>query len=346
MPSRGVNASLRQTTLRELLLAAVAGAVTAASPLSTSDWRRSAVAGVLVGGAVLGYRLRRLRTAPATAVEDSAAPRLHISPSLLVAGFLFVGVFAPTLRWLYAGWTHSVWSNNHSIFIPFLVAYLAYITLRDDRDREERSSAWGFVWLATGLLLAASDAAVRTYYLSVVGLLITLPGLSLLLLGSRRTRMLTVPLVVSWLMVPIPNTVGSHLYLRWATSAALEPILYMMGIPAFREMTVITMRSHTFVVSDACSGFATMYASIAVSIILACYTRSTWRRVLLILLAPALALGANIVRVLMLILLTEEFGSWIIDSPVHPGSGVVAFFGVTVALFLIAGKSSIRSAPA
>ena len=35
-------------------------------------------------------------------------------------------------------------------------------------------------------------------------------------------------------------------------------------------------------VSDACSGFSTLYAAVAVSIILACYCRSNWRRLLLL----------------------------------------------------------------
>ncbi len=339
---RGALGLTARAILRELALAVGVAAVLAVSPFTPEEWGQSAVAGAVVGAGVFAWRIRRLRHAEPPAVERARAVA-RVPALLWLSAALWVAVFAPTFAWMYRAWTNSIWTNNHGLFIPFFVAYLVVTTLRSDRRPESReSSAWGLPLVAAGVLLAAADAAVQTSYLAAAGLLLSLPGLALLLLGRRRARALAVPMVVSLLMVPIPNSLASHLYLRQGTAMAVEPILHALGIPAFREMTVIQMAQHVFIVSNACSGFATLYASIAVALILACYTPSWKRRAALLLAAPLLAFSANVLRVLMLILLTDGMGSWVIESPLHPGSGVAAFFLALVGLFAIADRNVLR----
>jgi exosortase len=332
---------------KELALAGGAGAVFALSPLPGPRLAAKIAAFLVVAAGVGVYRYRNgaFEAAPADAETRPAAPRI---PRLLWLGLpLYLALVAPTLHWLYQGWTGSVWSNDHGIFIPPLVGYLTWSTLRVDSDpTSEESSRWGFAWLGAGLLLIVLDSGVRTEYLSVAGLLLTLPGLSLLLLGRRRTRALLVPLAVTLLAVPIPRSFASELYLRVATAASVEPILHWIGIPAYREATVIALPHNTFVVSNACSGFATLYASLAVAVILACYTPSRAKRLLLLLAAPPLALGANIVRVLALVVMTDFMGGWVITSALHPASGVATFCVVLVALFAIAGRGALQPSPA
>jgi len=340
---------LSRETLREIALAGVAGLVIAVSPLTPNEAGPSALAGLLTGAAVLGVRwFRRSRRSEATpqdgadASAEAAAPAAPFPWLLCAAGLVYLGVFTLTFRWLYQSWTASIWINNHGIFVPFVVAYLIHGILKHDDDPEPDASPWGFAFLAFGLALAAADAAIRSGYLGVVGLVATFPGLSLLLLGRKRTRALLVPLAVSLLMIPIPNSVASHLYLRRATAAVVEPLLHFLGYPAFLEGTVIVMPDHTFVVSDACSGFSTLYAAVAVSIILACYCRSNWRRLLLLLLAAPLALASNIVRVLILVLLTNWFGRWVLDTAIHEASGVATYAVILFGMFAIADRRTLR----
>jgi exosortase/archaeosortase family protein len=62
------------------------------------------------------------------------------------------------------------------------------------------------------------------------------------------------------------------------------------------------------------------------------------RRGLLLLAAPLLAVVANVVRVLLLVVLTYHHGNWFIDSFFHPASGVVTFVIVLFGLLAIAGQ--------
>jgi exosortase len=331
--------------IREIALSLLVGFVVAASPLTGDDWGPSLVVGAIVAGGLIAYRLR---TGPADTAGETPTQALseRFPASVIACLVLYIAVISPTLLWLWDQWTKSVWVNNHGIFIPLVVGYLAVNALRGHRSTEPAASPWGFAWLGTSLFLIVVDAYLETRYLSVVAIAVGLPGLSLLFLGSERTRLLRVPLAISLLAIPIPNAVGTDLYLRHATAAIVEPLVSALGFVTFREATVISVPNHTFVVADACSGFNTLYASMATAIVLACYVKTTGQRLILLLVAPLLALVANSLRVLSLVLLTMEWGNWVIDSPIHPGSGVAAFALAVGVLFVLSSRmSDLSTAP-
>jgi exosortase len=321
--------------LPELALATLAGVVMASSPLVPKHWLGSAAAGIVTGGALLAWRLSR----PARADQPSSAARpLRVPPLIAIAGALWIGAFATTWIWLYRHWTTSVWSNDHGIFIPFVVVYLVQRTLRqDDRPAQAEASAWGLALVALGGALAVLDLSIRSGYVAAVGLLVSLPGLSLALLGPRRTRALAVPLAASWLMLPVPRAFATDMQLRHVTASSVESILGAVGYTVLRDATVLHLPGRTFVVSDACSGFATLYAGVSVAFLLACMAPTHLRRALLLLAAPLLAIAANIARVLILVVLTFHHGNWFIESFFHPASGVATFVIVLFGLLALAG---------
>ena len=117
-----------------------------------------------------------------------------------------------------------------------------------------------------------------------------------------------------------------------------EWLLDGAGYTVLREATVLHLPPRIFVVSDACSGFATLYAAISIAFLLACLTPSNLRRAALLLVAPLLAIVANVARVLILVVLTFHHGNWFIDSFFHPLSGVATFVVVLGALLWVAGR--------
>ena len=317
--------------IREIALSLLVGFVVAASPITTSRWGPSLVAGAIVSAGLIVYRIRT-QTPEAPGAEADSGTR--VPASVVACLVLYLAVLSPTLIWLWHQWTLSVWTNNHGIFIPLVVGYLATQALRTSHSTEPEASPWGFAWLGASMALLVIDAYMETRYLSVVAITVGLPGLCLLLLGSARTRLLRVPLAIALLAIPIPNAVATDLYLRHATAVLLEPLVRAAGFATYREATVLFLPGHTFVVADACSGFNTLYASIATAIVLACYTRGTRHKLALLAAAPFLAIGANTLRVLSLVLLTVGWGDWVIESPIHPASGVAAF-GIAVSILAL-----------
>jgi exosortase len=175
---------------------------------------------------------------------------------------------------------------------------------------------------------------------------LSLVGLALLLLGRRRTRLLTVPLLLAVFMIPIRNSVASHLVLKKTTALAVEPLLTFLGIPVIREETLLVLSNASFLVADACSGFSTLYAAVGISVVLAAYARSWPRRILLLAAAWPLAIACNIVRVTILVVVANYYGLGLLDTPFHAASGIVTFWAVLALLILMSDREAMREANA
>lgn len=244
---------------------------------------------------------------------------------LLVVELLLL--FVPTVLWLVSRWTMSVWQNAHGIFVPPLAVWLAFRELNDRPHIPVESSAWGFVLLIPALLLHAIDAGINTQLLSAIALFLALPGLCLLLLGWQRTRAIAFPLAFLWFALPVPLgfTEPLQLILRDIAAHATAVVLPLTGISVFQEGTTLHTVSGVVEVSDACSGFSTVYASLTVAALVA-YSTDTWKRAAAAILAAApLAIAANVLRVIILTLLVAWGHAWLLDTFVHPLSGMLTF---------------------
>jgi exosortase len=323
--------------------AALVGVLFALSPLTgRTRILPSLVLGAAAAGAVIAGRMRR-GPPPADAPTGATLAR----PTLPVAGALALTaiLIAPTLYWLFLAFTESVWRNGHGLFVPLFMVLLARSTLRRDPVKGEESSAWGFAWLVPALVLIVADAGIGSRYLSVIGLVLALPGLSLLLLGARRTRAIAFPLALGIFLVPLPTLLEDTVGLRFATAEIAKPILEWVGATVIWHQTQVRLPSGGFSISDNCSGFAALTASFAFAALLAATARSRARGVLLLLAVyPAVAL-LNGVRLAALVVLALRYGEQIlIVTPLHGLSGIAVFVVMFGGLWLCADRAALREA--
>ena len=89
---------------------------------------------------------------------------------------------------------------------------------------------------------------------------------------------------------------------------------------------------------------ATLYAAVAVAMLTAYQAASPARRALVLLAAAPIAIAANILRVLLLVLLVAWRGGEILDTFVHPLSGIMTFALALPIIFWLGGEQ--RGAPA
>ena len=250
----------------------------------------------------------------------------------------YVIIAAPIVYWLWQRWTMSIWHNGHGVFVPFIVAFLTRETLKSDpaKHREE-SSAWGFAFLVPAMFLIMLDSAADTQLLSALAIVLSLPGLSLLLLGMRRTKALAFPCLLTLFMLPIPTAFVDPiiLKLRMISSVASERLVELAGIPLFREGTTIIIPEGAVSIADACSGFSTLYACLTFALVFAHITPSPPKKLLLVLAAAPVAIASNILRCSALVILVHIYGSEILETPVHVGSGLVSFLTALSVLVLI-----------
>jgi exosortase len=317
-------------------LALVAAVVVAQGPLTPAATVPSVIAGAIAAGFVFYWR----RTHPRAGRKSV----WHVPWPVAVALGIYAVAAFPTLAFMYREWTGSVWHNSHGMLIPVLMFLLGRNILRRMPAQPDEPTAWGFALLLPGLALLVLDAGAETHYVGSVGFVVTLPGLALLLLGKHRTRALALPLVLGIFMIPLPNTLASQIYLRTLTADAVAPILNAMGMPTLVENSLLELSNATFLVANSCSGFSTLYATVAMAVLLASLCESKTRRWIAYASILPLALGANVIRVLFLVLLYIYVDPNLLDTSLHAGSGVATFFVVLGVLILLTDRPPLARA--
>jgi exosortase len=256
---------------------------------------------------------------------------------------LLLILYMPTLQWLWVRWTMSVWQNGHGILVFALVIYFIWKELQKLKHLPASSNSWGYIILIPSLLLYMLDTGINTQLLSSFAMFSSLIGLSLLFLGAVKTKIILFPLLTMLLTLPIPLvfTETMHLMLRHIATKSVAFILSQMGIPVFTSGTILEIEGGTLMVADACSGFATLYAALTIAILTAYFCTSTKRRLILLLIAAPLAIGVNIIRVLVLALLVNYYGLNILATSAHELSGLLTFM-VALPIIFIIGKNPVN----
>jgi len=276
-------------------------------------------------------------------VKKDSCYETHNQWLLAIVIILLLMLYMPTLLWLWGRWTMSVWQNGHGILVLALVIYLIWRELQKLIYLPSSSNSWGFIILIPSLLLYMLDTGINTQLLSSIAMFTSLIGLSMLFLGTEKTKAILFPLLTMLLTLPIPLvfTEAIHLMLRHIATKSVAFILSQIGIPVFTSGTLLEIEGGTLMVADACSGFATLYAAITIAILTAYFCTSTKRRIILLLIAAPLAIGVNIIRVLVLALLVNYYGLNILATSAHELSGLLTFMVALPILFII-GKNPIN----
>jgi exosortase len=284
---------------------------------------------------------------PATTRAADADQGVWPRTMLALVGLGLIALYTPTVQWLIARWTMSVWHNAHGFLIPPAVAFFAWQELKPLQHLPRSASAWGFMFFLPAIALHVLDTGIHSQILSAISIVVALPGLSLLSLGMERTKAIAFPLAFSVFMLPIPLAVTErlHLALRHIATSAANFGLPLLGIDVFSEGTTLHLAIGNLEVGDGCSGFSTLYAAVAVAALTA-YSCNHWRgRVLALVSAVPLAIGANVLRVILLAVLAHTQGLWVLESWMHPASGMLTF-AIALPIILWLGASRPAAAPA
>ena len=153
--------------------------------------------------------------------------------------------------------------------------------------------------------------------------------------GVRGILRNAFPFVYLAFLIPLPGyvmdffTVG----LREWISAAATGTLSHFGYPVSREGVSITIAQYQLLVEDACSGINSIIGLTAISLFyIYILHRASWKHAgLLIALILPIAVFANFIRVIVLILLTYYFGDAVGQGFAHNLAGIV-LFGFALAL--------------
>jgi exosortase len=221
-------------------------------------------------------------------------------------GVLLLLLFWSTFRWLWWHWRTNEY-YSHGPLVPLVAGYLAW--RRRPTGKPTMPSNWGLLGLGVGLGGYLAATALRAPFLSALAFIVVLGGLVGFLLGGETLRRWLFPLAYLGFAVPLPVVDAVAIYMQGLTAQAATALVRAMGVPAVSEGGRITLASCSLVVGAPCSGMRSLIALLAVAAVLAYLLRgSLLRRGALFVLAAPLAVAANVIRVVSLLLVANGWG--------------------------------------
>jgi exosortase D (VPLPA-CTERM-specific) len=180
-------------------------------------------------------------------------------------------------------------------------------------------------------------AVATTHTLSQYGLVVTLLGVALTLLGWRGFRIVMVPLALLFFMVPLPpfiyNTLSTKLQL--ISSQLGVEVIRWFGISVYLEGNVIDLGSYKLQVVEACSGLRYLFPLASLSFLAAyLYRERFWKRAVVFLSSVPITVFMNSFRIGVIGMLVEYGGPEQAEGFLHYFEGWVVFMACIAILLL------------
>ena len=254
--------------------------------------------------------------------------------TVLVLGL--AALYGPTYYML----AHTVWATDEQGHGPIILAISLWLMWRRRAEYQaleaRPATVGGSFLLLIGFLLYMLGHTQQLETFEVASQILVLAGCLLVLKGPGALRLMAFPLFFMVFMVPLPSVLVQIITvpLKTAVSYVAEAVLHQVGYPIARTGVILSVGPYQLLVADACAGLNSMFTLEALGLLymnLMNYT-SIPRNITLAVLIIPISFIANIIRVMILVLVTYHFGDAAGQGFVHGFAGMVLFM---VALVLI-----------
>ncbi|MDB5453594.1 MAG: hypothetical protein JWO33_2172 [Caulobacteraceae bacterium] len=235
------------------------------------------------------------------------------------------------------------WSVESGAQGPIIIATGAWLLYRQWRSMREDARP-GPVW-ATALLMAVSLALYifgRAYdFITLEAGGVYGVGVAILnaTIGPRQIMRNWFPLLYLAFAVPPPQFLLDSMTapLKHFVSMAATNLLSAAGFPISREGVILFVAQYELLVEDACSGMNSLFGLTAIGLFYVYLMRgSSWLHslVLTAFIVP-IAIGANLLRIMTLVLITYYMGNEAAQGFLHGAAGIVLFVFALALVFAV-----------
>lgn len=260
-------------------------------------------------------------------------------PVLLGLLFLYVPTFY--------GLANGIWTKEeqaHGPIILFLSLWLIYRKWPEMMKASGRqsTSVLGWVIFFMALLLYIIGRSQQIIIFELGSFVTALAAILLIKCGSSALKSMWFPIFFLLFMIPLPGTLVSLLTMpmKMAVSYTAENILFWANYPIARNGVILQIGQYQLLVADACAGLQTLLTLEALGLFYLnlVHHTSIFRNVALAILIIPISFTANVIRVMVLTLITFHYGDAAGQGFLHGFAGMVLFIS---ALILILGVDSI-----
>ncbi len=247
----------------------------------------------------------------------------------LVLGLLVL--FVPTFYRLFTG----IWSTEEQAHGPIILGLSLWLMWRKfpgmPVGAQPGAHALGAGWALAvlSLLCYTLGHSQQILFLEIGSFILMLAAIMLLKFGSAALAYQWFPFFFMLFMLPLPGPLVSMLTMpmKMAVSYVTEHLLYALGYPVARAGVVLQMGQYQLLVADACAGLQTLLTLEALGLFYMNVVRHTslFRNVALACLIVPISFTANVIRVVVLCLITYYFGDAAGQGFLHGFAGMVLF---------------------
>jgi exosortase B len=255
---------------------------------------------------------------------------------------LFAALALMYLPVLYGLLNNGLWSSSEHGHGPIVLAVGLWLLFKrwgeagaEINDVPSPTWAWGL--LLPGALLYMLGRTLDVVYAEVGSAIVMIAGVLLLTQGQAALKFLAFPLCFMVFMIPLPGFIVDPVgqVMKLMVSTATEWILHIAGYPISRSGVILQMGQYQLLVADACAGMRTLFMLEALGILyLNLIKHASWfRNIALALLIVPISFAANIIRVIVLSLITYHWGDEAGQGFLHGFAGMVLFMtalGITI----------------
>jgi exosortase B len=264
---------------------------------------------------------------------------------LLLLGF--GGLYVPT----FVGLMRTLWSTDQNAHGPIVLTIAIWFfffkvknMMADGPVPILPSPITGSIAFAIGIVSYVVGRSQSVYLLEAGSIVPVLLGCVLLLFGKAVAKRLWFAFFFLCFMVPLPGSVVDTLTqpMKLLVSYSTEHILYWLGYPIARNGVILIIGQYQLLVADACAGLNSLFTLEALGLLYMNLMRheSAARNALLATLIVPISISSNIIRVIILSLVTFHFGDEAGQGFVHGFSGIVLF--LTALMLIISVDSLLR----
>jgi len=249
--------------------------------------------------------------------------------------------YKETFLWMYARFMGADSYYSHGFLVPFISLYFAYLQKETLGKMKAEGSALGLIVLLFALFLHVIGTILYVFSISGFSIFFLVLGLLLYLSGKKITKRLWFPLLFLIFMFPLPEAVINLVSFPLKIFAAEAGVwaVSILGIPIYLEGFNIYIPAGHLLVGNPCSGLRSLIAFMALGSIFAYLEPvSTIKKYILFFVSIPIALLSNIVRIPILILVSNYWGleAAATDTMVHSGSGIFVFILGFSLIFFVA----------
>lgn len=275
----------------------------------------------------------------------ASQPHAFAGATVAVAMLGLLAVFHETTASLLSIWTSSV-IYGHGLLIPLIAAYLAHqrraLVLR--APVRPALTLGGMGLALAGVIWLAGDAS-GTQLLQHVGLVGMLQSTVLLVLGVPITLALALPLVYLVLAIPFGDSLLPML--QDLTAEHTTRLLRATGVPVYLADWKMITPDGAFLVARVCAGLQYILACLAIGgLIAGIWFRTPWKRLVVLALAVAVPIGANVLRAYGIVMLAHLVSFEAASGVAHVVYGFIFLSIISLGFILLAARFRESGVPA